>query len=446
MMTRQLQASTPHWHLKLIQHYRKFRLILFPLFAISGAILVAGVSILLAHAIGHPHAHALDEEYELIIMTSTATFALVIVGQLLVNRLLLGRAISGFVEQATQWADNDSMHFANFEKIADNLQEVGRYNTVLDEQLKEVIQTTEKAAFDMVSRIDRIAQESERLSNEVQASVAHSYSLSGESQEQLEGNLKAIEALMVYRTQQEARHREAQSSIQRVVGEIGSLSPLVELIKKIAKQTELLALNAAIEAARAGEAGKGFAVVADEVRKLSNKTTEAAAEVTEGIDTVSSAIMRELTQTFNLDQSSTDQQQLDDISHRLQAMGTSFSQALDYLQGLTASLDASTTQISQDVMDTVSQLQFQDIVRQQLEHVGEGLERLTTHMDTLSENVRLAPVKPLEPPSLDEHLNALRQRYAMDSQREAHARGLGLGDEGSALTPAADSAPRVELF
>ncbi len=437
-------TSVPYRHLKLLQIYRKFRFIIFPVLAMLVAILVVGCSILLAYAIDHPLIRSGNHEY--IIIISGTTSVLMITLQLLLNRLLLGNALSGFVEQATQWADDDNMKFANFEKIANNLQDVGRYNTVLDEQLKEVIQTTEKAAFDMVSRIDRIAQESERLSNEVQASVAHSYSLSGESQEQLEGNLQAIEALMAYRTQQETQHREAQHSIERVVGEIGSLSPLVELIKKIAKQTELLALNAAIEAARAGEAGKGFAVVADEVRKLSNKTTEAAAEVTEGINTVSSAIMRELTQAFNLDRSATDQQQLDDISHRLQAMGTSFSSALDYLQNLTTSLDASTTRITQDVMETVSHLQFQDIVRQQLEHVGEGLERLTTHMDTLSRNVRLAPVKPLETASLDEHLQALRQRYAMDSQREAHARGLGLGDEGSALTLAADSAPRVELF
>ena len=54
---------------------------------------------------------------------------------------------------------------------------------------------------------------------------------------------------------------------------------VVSSIQNNAKYSNILALNASIESARAGQAGKGFAVVSDEMRKFSEKSGEAAKNI-----------------------------------------------------------------------------------------------------------------------------------------------------------------------
>ncbi|MGN8062131.1 methyl-accepting chemotaxis protein [Ralstonia sp. 22086] len=75
------------------------------------------------------------------------------------------------------------------------------------------------------------------------------------------------------------------SVITKISAGSARIGEITGLIEGIAFQTNILALNAAVEAARAGEQGRGFAVVASEVRGLAQRSSKAAKEIKELIET-----------------------------------------------------------------------------------------------------------------------------------------------------------------
>ena len=75
------------------------------------------------------------------------------------------------------------------------------------------------------------------------------------------------------------------AAMERVEQGSRQIAEITGVIEGIAFQTNILALNAAVEAARAGDQGRGFAVVAQEVRSLAQRSSQAAREIKQLIET-----------------------------------------------------------------------------------------------------------------------------------------------------------------
>ena len=331
-------------------------------------------------------------------------------------------------------------------QVAGELRGVPGFNDVVRGQLNGVVSETEKAAFDIASRLQGIDEIITRLGSYVESTTAESNKLLGASEERIERNRALIGTLERYISERVATAQEDRERIGHVVKEARSLGTLVELIKHISGQTNLLALNAAIEAARAGEAGRGFAVVADEVRKLSGQTDKAVGQISQGIQTVANSIEKQFQDRLARDNTAAESQSLENFAVQLDELGKSYREVTEHEAAVVATITDSSRQLAEMFMSALASVQFQDVTRQQIEQVIDALNRLDGHARLLADRLGQLedPGFVLEP--LSAHLDRIYDNYVMDSQREVHNSARHGTPPGTPSAAAAKPGPKIELF
>jgi len=328
----------------------------------------------------------------------------------------------------------------HYKNLVAEVKESEPYLHVMHEQIGGSLEESERHVVQVIEEIGSLNEKAAGQRQRIAESIQSGRNLTASTEQQVAGNKEMIAALKAQLEHQSIEMRNSLKRIEYMASTVASLQPLIQVITSIAQQTSLLALNAGIEAARAGEAGRGFSVVASEVRKLSVATTKAAADIATKINESTQRVEQEMVAA------KTDLEQYksaDEVGHLvngLTEMQTDFSKnshlLLDVIGELDANYEESVTRLSK----ALGHIQFQDVMRQRMEHVQSALQEMSAHLQQLVELSRDPYWSGDLPSTFKELLAEHLKRYRMESQTATHLATTGAADG------AGSGRPDIELF
>ena len=235
--------------------------------------------------------------------------------------------------------------------------------------------------------------------------------------------------------QREAAHQSA-GQRAKVLEEIAAVTRSIQGVDEIARTTKILSINVSIEAARAGDAGKGFSVLAREIRELAASTQALAAEVGARIEALARVITVDLADAAKRHDVA-EHEAFDEFSHKLASFSDDANAILSHERATLDQLGRVEEAISSPILEAIGKMQFQDIIRQQLEQVEQSIAMVDEHIADLS--AALSEHRAPASDNLWAKFEGQFGTYRMDDQRASHRAASGQADEGM-------TAPMIELF
>ena len=301
--------------------------------------------------------------------------------------------------------------------------ELGRTSTLIED-----------STLDLSRRFRELAETSSEQSSRVDAIVAMAgfVEIDGD-RVPLEDVVNGMQAMIAEMIANVVTVSKSAMNLVYVLDDVGKdvadLGKSLTEIDTINRQTNLLALNAAVEAARSGQASGEMGIVATEIRNLSSATTTLAAQMHSKVKAVTKGvcdghdILRQIA-TKDMTPQMEAKEQID------LTMGSLVSQTRRF-QGVLEGTASSSEGMSQVIGRMVTGMQFQDLTKQRLEHVIDGMTVITGGLDELADRSRALLPEGFEVPLPQEWLDTLFERFTLSEMRQRFVRHLML--EGTAL-------------
>jgi len=282
---------------------------------------------------------------------------------------------------------------------------------LLKAHLLSATKTTEEAASAIQDHVDKIETAYRDLARSVEA-----MGLLSDQAGQIE---MAFEARVQEFTLNQAEAASAEDDRRgRMREELQLLNSECKIISRIASETRILALNAHIQAsATAGAAGRGFKVVADNVKELAKQSDSAAKAIGGRVERLQVEL------DTGSEEAEVQQDGLKRIEVRQRELRRKKIQIWKVLEEAQKAVSTQGEQASDLVFHILEAMQFQDIVRQKVEHVILGLEQVAKSNDLGALDV-----------------GEYAEGYHMSAQRQTHDEVTG------AAVSTEDDGPAVELF
>ncbi|MGD0789142.1 MAG: methyl-accepting chemotaxis protein [Terracidiphilus sp.] len=324
--------------------------------------------------------------------------------------------------------------------VHDEIGDFKLYIDVIHNQIGDSLAESEREVVQVIEQIGELNANASQQRELIAHSLQSGHDLMEGSQAGTENNKQIFAAIGMQITEQTNELRNDFAHIQGLAQEVLALTPMIKVITSIARQSQMLALNAEIEAARAGSAGRSFAVVALEVRKMAALTAKAAAEIARKINSTCDRANRELSEAQAAMEHHEKADVMAGLMEHLAETQRKFIGNDQAMRAMIAELDANYQENVLGLGRAMCHIQFQDVMRQRLEHVQGALLEMRDHMERLNDRTGDASWDGKVDPTIRSLLAAHLDSYSMASQTVTHnsvAGGASAGGQGC---------PAIELF